>query len=205
MQGYENIPPDGPVIIIANHQSYFDSILIGLLARHRHFRAIARSGLFKFRPLGWLISLYGAFPLDQSKGDVAAFRLAIDEINKGRALVIHPEGGRTRTGRTGPFQRGFHLVLKRTNAVVVPVAIEGAYDVWPAGRTLPRTSGRIAVRALAPLEPGSLRRAEPSEVLPALRRLIEEERLRLRDELRAGSDQRYPIERDADRAYWEAE
>jgi len=203
VEGFENIPVSGPVIIIANHQSYFDAIIVGLLARNRHFRAIARSGLFNFRPLGWLMNLYGAISLDQSKGDLASFRLAIEEINKGRALIIHPEGGRTRSGRTEPFQRGFHLVLKRTNAVIVPVAIEGAYDVWPAGRRSPRWFGRLAVRALPPLSPEALRHADHGDVLPWLRRMIERERLTMRGDMRARSEGRYPIERQGDLGFWE--
>lgn len=203
VEGEAFVPIDGPLIIIANHQSYLDPILVGLLARRRPFRAIARSGMFRFKALAWLMNMYGAIALDQDRGDIAAFRVAIEEINRGRALVIYPEGGRTRDGTAQPFARGFHLVLKRTGAAVLPVFIEGAYDVWPSDRGLPRLHGRIMVRAAPPISAAQIAAADPNELLPALRRYMEEGRLQLRAEMRETTSRRYPVERRGDRAYWD--
>jgi len=199
-RGARRIPDRGPVIIVSNHQSYLDPIILGLLAWHRTFRPIARSNLFRFRPLAWLIRLYGAIPIEQGKGDRAAIKTAIDEVSCGMMLIVYPEGGRTRDGTTRLLQRGFLLVCRKTRAPIVPVAIEGAFDVWPPGRLLPRPWGRIVVEAgeLIPFE--EIERLSDDVVLSRLHEWMETTRLRLREELRRETGGRFPIERLGDRS-----
>lgn len=203
LEGREHIPPRGPLIVVANHQSYLDPILLGMLAWTRTFRAMAKSSLFRFGPFGRLISLFGALPVDQHKGDLATIRVAIDEVNAGHAVIIYPEGGRTRDGRVRPFQRGFQVILKRTRAPVLPVTIEGAYDVWPAGRPLPRLSGRIIVRAHPVIPHEAFVGAGAERNIEALRRTIEARRLALRREIRQRSRGRFPVEASGDLPAWE--
>ena len=93
---------------------------------------------FEIPVLGLLMRIFGAFPVNVESADASAHRAAVAVLRSGGALVVFPEGGRTRTGRPEPFKPGaFRLALKY-GAPVVPVTIKGAYDIWPVGRMLPR-------------------------------------------------------------------
>lgn len=200
--GLEHIPLEGPVVLVANHQSFLDPIAMGLLIRKRTFRSIARMGLFTFRPFAFLIESLGAIPIDQEGSSTAAIKLSIQQIADGHALVIFPEGGRSRNGVTQPFKGGVLLILKRTKAPVVPVAIEGAYDAWPAGEKRPRLHGRVVARALPAIPYDELMAEGADAALSRLRRVIETERLRLREEMTNATRGRYPIRPEGAQPYW---
>jgi 1-acyl-sn-glycerol-3-phosphate acyltransferase len=140
-----HIPRSGPILFVSNHQSYLDPILVGLGSHRRQFYAMARSTLFGNRFFAWLIRSLNAVPVERGASDMAAMRRAIDVLRGGHALLVYPEGTRTVTGEVGPFQSGILLLIKRANPWVVPVAIDGAFEVWPKGRALPRGAGRVRV------------------------------------------------------------
>ncbi len=143
--GTNNIPTTGAVLLVSNHQSYFDPIIVGLACSHRQFAALARSTLFDKHPLlAWIIRMLNAIPVSRGETDVAAMRKCIAELEKGQALLIFPEGTRTEDGSVTPFETGTMLLIKRAKPLVMPVAIEGSYDVWKRG-TRPKLRGRIAV------------------------------------------------------------
>ena len=77
-------------------------------------------------------------------------KAALAELAAGRTVLIFPEGTRTPDGALGEFQRGVMLLIKRSRAQVVPVALEGASDIWPIGTALPRLRGRLGVMAAQP-------------------------------------------------------
>lgn len=135
------VPREGPVLLVANHQSYLDPPAIGCGAGYRHFDYIARVGLFKNPALAWLIRTLHAIPIRQGEPDTAAMREAISRVSSGGAVLIFPEGSRTPDGTLQPFNRGVSLLIKKTKCPVVPVAIDGAHDAWPRGgkpRLFPR-------------------------------------------------------------------
>jgi 1-acyl-sn-glycerol-3-phosphate acyltransferase len=130
--------------------------------------------------------------LDQSKGDAGAMRAALGELAAGRCVLIFPEGTRTRDGAMHEFKPGAALIIRRSGAPVVPVAIEGAFDVWRIGTSLPRLSGRIAVRAGPALAAEELMRDGTAKALTRMHGLIESMRLELRSRMRRESGGRYP-------------
>lgn len=205
VRGSERVPPTGPLIIIANHQSHYDPILIGLVVRNRPFRPMARSGLFNHWLMRVLLNAFNTISVDQSKGDVEAIRKSIDVVRDGQPLIIYPEGTRTRDGITHEFQRGFHVVMKRSRAPILPIAIEGAFDAWPIFEKWPRLSGRIMAKAgeVIPFDEAALK--EPDQLLDSLRRKIETMRLELREEIKRRSKGKYPRRPEGDRPYWESE
>ena len=143
--GVRNIPDTGPVLLVSNHQSYLDPALVGLGCHRRQFAALARSTLFENHPVfTWIIRMLNAIPVTQGESDVGAMRKCIAELNKGQALLIFPEGARTLSGEVEPFETGTMLVIKRAKPLIIPVAIEGAYDVWKRGG-YPKLRGRIGV------------------------------------------------------------
>lgn len=143
--GTHNIPRTGPVMLVSNHQSFLDPAIVGLGCSHRQFAALARSTLFDNHPVfSWIIRNLNAIPVTQGESDVGAMRKCIAELNKGQALLIFPEGSRTLTGKVEPFETGTMLIIKRAKPLILPVALEGAFDVWKRG-TRPRLHGRVGV------------------------------------------------------------
>lgn len=190
--GQEHVPRTGALLIVSNHQSHLDPPLVGVAVRHRHIVPLARIGLFKNRLFGALIRLYNAISLKQDESDTAAMRRAVAELNTGRAVVIFAEGSRTPDGALQPFKSGLWLLLKRGKCPVLPVAIEGAFDVWPRYRTFPRPSGRIGVMVGEPIPYEQLATMDARQGLALLEQRIEAMRLDLRQHLRRVTFGRYP-------------
>ncbi|HKQ48939.1 MAG TPA: lysophospholipid acyltransferase family protein [Phycisphaerae bacterium] len=132
--GHEHIPAQGGVLIVSNHQSLLDPILLPLHLK-RPLNYIAKSELFRNRFNAWFLrSVLNAFPVRQGQGDVRAVKETIQRLQEGHLMNIYPEGARTQDGEIAPLQRGVALIVERANAVVVPAVIVGAFDAWPIHR-----------------------------------------------------------------------
>ena len=133
--GRKNIPEKGPVLILSNHQSFLDPILIGVgLARQVNF--MARMSLFRNGLFAFLIRSLNAFPLKRGAVDPAALRHGVRILRDGDVLLLFPEGTRTSTGEIAAVRPGFLSILKRTRAALIPAVVEGAYQAWPRDRKL---------------------------------------------------------------------
>jgi 1-acyl-sn-glycerol-3-phosphate acyltransferase len=139
IKGTRNVPKTGPVLFIANHQSFLDPILVGLAAR-RHLAYVARKTLFDHAAFAWLIRMLNAVPIDQEGVGIEGLRTTVQLLQAGQAVVVFPEGNRTEDGKLQPLQPGISLLIKRTQAVVVPVGLAGAYHAWPRWQKLPMPS-----------------------------------------------------------------
>ncbi|MCI0365233.1 MAG: 1-acyl-sn-glycerol-3-phosphate acyltransferase [Phycisphaerales bacterium] len=201
--GAEHVPHTGPIVYVANHQSHYDPCIVGVLVTDRPFSGIARASLFKSKLLAWIMHGIGVVPIEQGKGDSGAIKVALDELAAGRCLLIFPEGSRTPDGALGEFQRGVMLLIKRSGATVVPVAIEGAFDIWPIGTNFPKLAGRIAVQAGPPISARELDQGNGKGGLERLKREIETIRLQLRAQLRRATRGCYPATGPGDAPYWE--
>ena len=187
------VPERGPILIIANHQSFLDPPLVGSFIGFRHTDFIARGGLFKFKPFGWLIAALNSIPVGEGASETVAIKEALRRLEMGRAVILFPEGSRTPDGAMRPFKRGIALLVKKANCPVVPVAIEGVHDAWPRDRARPFLFGkRIAMRYAEPIPHEELMEDGPDAALRRLEREIDAMRLDLRAGLRARSGGRYP-------------
>ncbi len=130
--GQENIIEDGPAIMAANHQSYFDPPLVGITCKKELF-FLARKTLFEKPLLGPLISRVNALPVDLSKGDLSALRMIINLLKQGHRTVIFPEGTRSLDGLIQQARPGIGMIIARTLAPVVPMRIFGSFEAWPKG------------------------------------------------------------------------
>ncbi len=129
--GKDNIPSHGGVLIVSNHQSYMDPLLIGV-GLLRQINIMARRSLFhKSVFFRWLIQSLNAFPLNDDSVDIGAMKEAIRRLKAGKVVLMFPEGTRTKDGSIGEIHPGVGVIAKRSGAPVVPAVIHGAFEVWP--------------------------------------------------------------------------
>ncbi len=167
-RGVEKVPATGPAVVVSNHPSYLDPILLSLRVR-RPIRFMAWNALFRVPLLGAFIRAFGAFPVDPRPGHGReAFQKARDLLLRGKVVGIFPEGRRSRTGWLEPTLReGAIRLALETGAPLVPATITGAFRAWPYFRSLPAPA-RITVRYHDPIDPSPWRGRPEEEALPAL-------------------------------------
>ena len=128
--GVENVPGQGALVLVCNHQSFLDPIFCGVpLKRPLYF--LARDTLFTNQFFGRLLSSVNTIPVRRDQADLAAIKTVITKLKKGNGVCLFPEATRTRDGKITPFKPGFCLLCRRGEAAVVPVAIDGAFECWP--------------------------------------------------------------------------
>jgi 1-acyl-sn-glycerol-3-phosphate acyltransferase len=147
--GMERIPMSGPLLIVANHGTYFDPFWIAVRVRRR-LRFMAWDKIFKFPPAGRLFRWLGAFPVSLENPEYGAFKTALKILKDGEALMIFPEGGRSPDGALLPFKEGAARLALRTGATVLPVVIRGGDRVWGPKMLLPRPR-KVKVEYLPPI------------------------------------------------------
>jgi 1-acyl-sn-glycerol-3-phosphate acyltransferase len=123
------VPGSGPVILAPNHFSFMDHFFTGAFIRRR-VRFMAKSQLFK-RPMQWVYTHGGVFPVRRGHADEEAFITAKNVLSRGAAIVMYCEGGRSRSGVVGEkgARPGIGRLALETGAPIVPVAIHGSSRV----------------------------------------------------------------------------
>ena len=125
VEGVENVPRNGPLIVAPNHRSYADPPVVGVsVPREVHF--LAKQELFAFTPFGWFIRNLNAHPLNRKGGDISAFREAARIVKAGGALIMFPEGKRMKTDDLGKPKPGVGMLAATTKAPVLPVYIHNS-------------------------------------------------------------------------------
>jgi len=148
VEGLEHMPAEGPLLVVGNHDSYWDPVVIGLAAiKRRQVRALSKSSLWKVKGLRRVLDGMGQIPIVRGTGDADALDRAITELRAGSCIGIFPEGTRS-LGRTLRPRSGLgRLVAAVPEATIVPVAVTGSTDI-PRFPKRPR----LHVRFLAPAE-----------------------------------------------------
>jgi len=198
----DRVPPTGPLIIAANHQSYIDPPFIGVAARSRHCDFIARASLFRFAPFAMWLRAVNCVPLKDDSGDAGAIREALNRLSMGHAVVIFPEGNRTNDGAMHTFKRGVALLVKRAKCPVLPAAVEGCFDAWPRKSPVPRPwTSPIAVAFGQPIAHDDVMAEGPDAALRRLEREIDTLRLDLRHRIRLATSGSFPRRGPGDRPF----
>src|SRR5206468_5869600 len=122
--GMHHIPKTGPVIFAANHRSFLDPFVIGMLTR-RPVYYVAKRELFENPVQAWLLNRLGAFPVERGESDERSMSTARAVLARGDCLVIFPEGTRIRGGPLHSPKRGVGRLALETGAPIVPVAVIG--------------------------------------------------------------------------------
>lgn len=186
VEGARHVPPSGPALLLANHESFLDPPLIGV-STHRHLCFLARKTLFNNPFFGAVIRSLNAEPIDQEGFAREGLKTTIEQLQAGRAVVVFPEGERTLHGAMNPLRPGVTLLLKKAPRMpVVPIGIAGAYEALPRGRGYPHlaplfwpaTHAGLAVVYGAPIDSQHFADKPREQVLEELFQAIQAVQLR---------------------------
>ena len=171
LRGILHEPTEGPVLVVANHQSHLDPPMIGMFFR-RPLNYMARETLFKFPPLGWLIYTLGAIPIDRDGVGLSGMKETLRRLKYGQMVLVFPEGSRTRDGRVGVFKPGFCALARRGGVQLLPVGIAGAYRAWPRSRSFPRAA-TVQIEVGSLLGPEEIAKLDDTALIAEVRTRVE--------------------------------
>lgn len=187
VNGLENVPAEGPVILASNHRSFVDSVVIPLVVPRRvTFLAKAEyfEGRGSARVVGAFLRGLGHIPVPRTerRGAVAALDIALSVLAQGSAFAIYPEGTRSEDGRLYRGHTGVGWLALNAHARVVPVAVANTERIMPVGAKLPRvhrpkvTFGKpIDYAQFTSMPPAKGRRALVDDVMQEIQKLSDQE------------------------------
>ena len=130
VEGLDSVPLDEPLLIVGNHDSHWDPVMVGVAAvRRRQIRALAKSTLWDVRGLGPVLNGMGQIPIVRGAGDKEALAKAIETLRAGACIGVFPEGTRSRGKELRARSGVGRLALEVPEAHVSLVAIEGTSDL----------------------------------------------------------------------------
>ncbi len=147
--GAGRVPKTGPVILAANHASVLDPPLVGTGLK-RGVNYLARDTLFRFPGFGALLRSWKVVPVDRDGAGAAGLRAILDRLQRGGAILLFPEGTRTRDGRLQPARSGIGLTVIKSAAPVVPVRVFGSFEAYGRAARFPKPH-RLTVKFGEPL------------------------------------------------------
>jgi 1-acyl-sn-glycerol-3-phosphate acyltransferase len=130
------------MLVVSNHRSFVDPSVVGSHLRHP-MTYFARRSLWKYPIVGQLLRLFSGIPVDRNRPTMETMKSAVAVLRNDISVLLFPEGTRSRTGRMLPLRQGAGMFARRAGVAVLPIYIEGAASVWPAGRLLPYTTGKL--------------------------------------------------------------
>jgi 1-acyl-sn-glycerol-3-phosphate acyltransferase len=184
-EGRRNVPRRGPALLVANHESFLDPVLVGL-ASARQICYLARKTLFTNPLLGAYLRNVRTVPVDQEGVAKEGLKTALELLKAGEVVLIFPEGERTWTGEMQPLKPGIQLLVKRAQVPVIPVGVAGAFHALPRTRQwpllsplfLPATGASVAVSVGKPRPAPHYAEMPRDQLLVELAREIEVMRAR---------------------------
>lgn len=195
--GASNVPRTGPALLVSNHVSYVDALLIGSCLR-RHVRFVMVRYIYENRWLNWFFRIMRVIPIsteESPKKILAALREARAALDAGELVGIFPEGKLSTTGLPDLFRPGLEHILKKSAHPIIPVFLGGVYGSifsrykTPPLRRLPiRFPYRVSVWFGEPMPPHAQASDVRDAVIALSRAFLEEERKRglpLPDHIRA--------------------
>jgi 1-acyl-sn-glycerol-3-phosphate acyltransferase len=163
----ERVPLKGPVILAANHASFLDPPLVGSGIK-RGINYLARENLFNIPVIGWILQRWQVVPVDREGGGAKGLKAILDRLLDGGAIILFPEGTRTRDGKLQPARSGIGLTVIKSGAPIVPVRVFGTFEAFGRHMKIPQPR-RVAVKYGRPM---------PFERLRAESRLCSKQRLK---------------------------
>jgi long-chain acyl-CoA synthetase len=162
VSGLENLPDKGPYIISSNHQSYIDPVVMASVLPENVLRnsfAVGTSDIFGHGFMRRLARWLRVVVVDPDANLVPAMRAGAFGLRHGRVLLLYPEGERSIDGTPKVFKKGVAILSIHMQAPIVPVAIDGFYEVWPRGKNFFQKVGPLRMRFGKPVVPPPEREA----------------------------------------------
>lgn len=175
-RGRQHLPEKGPFLLCPNHESYLDPFLLVGALPFRHFRNlffVGASEYFATPFRAWLAKQMNIVPVDPDTNLLRAMQAGAFGLRHGKILILFPEGERTIDGEIKKFKKGAPILSLHLGAPIVPVALEGVFEIWPRSRpfdwrTLLPGSGARARMAFGPpvaFSPNNSGKTAPCDVL----------------------------------------
>ena len=168
----ERVPLSGSVILAANHESILDPPLVGS-GLTRDINYLARESLFRFPGLGTLLRSWNSVPVDRDGGGAAGLKAILHRLLAGGAIILFPEGTRSRDGKMQKARSGIGLTVIKSDAVVIPVRVFGTYEAYGRHIRIPRPRS-VAVKYGEPLRFEALRTEAKACSKPRLKEIYQE-------------------------------
>lgn len=139
VEGLENLPTSGRTMIVSNHQSFLDPLIVSLSCPHRQIHFMAKEELFSIPTARHLLLSLGAFPVDRKGPGKQTIAKVLTLLREERLICLFAEGTRSRDGALQPFQPGFAKIARKTKTPVIPIAISGTRNLFESiqGPSLP--------------------------------------------------------------------
>lgn len=185
VKGRAHIPEEGPAVVVCNHVSYMDALILGG-ACPRPLRFVMDTPAYESLWLNGFCRLAGAIPINTSRqrGAGAGTRRALEQIKvaleKGEVVMIFPEGRLTRNGEIGSFQRGIERIVEQSAVPVIPAALSGLWGGWGSYKDSPPFTGwprnfhaRVRLVFGAPIPPEQVTRERLYERVKKLKQALD--------------------------------
>jgi long-chain acyl-CoA synthetase len=148
VEGLQHVPPSGPLILVANHCSFFDAFILAAslpLRTCQHMFYMGFEWFFRHPVLAWWGRGVRVIPVDMDTFLMRALQASAAILQQGQILCVFPEGERSADGRVRPFRKGIGILAKELKVPILPAYIAGSFEAWPRGQSIPRIH-RLCVR-----------------------------------------------------------
>ena len=173
LHGEENLPGEGPAVLVSNHASHLDGPALAV-ALPRPIFFVAKKELARIPIFGQALVAIGTVIVDRGRSEKARLQMrrALDRIRQGRWVLVFAEGTRSRDGHVAAFKKGgFHLAID-AQVPIVPIAIRGSHEILPKGAAHPRRPGRIDIVVGEPIPVSGLDKEDLPELLERTRAAV---------------------------------
>jgi 1-acyl-sn-glycerol-3-phosphate acyltransferase len=168
----ERVPLTGPVILASNHASYIDPPLVGAGVT-RKINFLARDSIFRVPILAQILRSWEVVPVDRDGGSGRGLKEILRRLELGGAIIVFPEGTRSRDGALSPARSGIGLTVIKSQAPVVPVRVFGTHDAFGPDKLLPRPR-RVTVKYGLPMDFSALRAEARTCSKPRLKQIYQQ-------------------------------
>ena len=133
IKGLENIPENGAAILVANHTSYFDFLIIPSIIKNKQVNIMAAEELVKHPIIGWYVRNDRCILVNRKNPGVSFFKKGLEVLRNGELLLIFPEGSRSPDGKLQSWHRAFVRLALLTKVPIIPIALKGVQKILPKG------------------------------------------------------------------------
>lgn len=172
---FASVPKKTPMVIISNHQSMLDILVLHKV--HRPFKWVSKAENFSMPVIGWILTMNECLRIERGKGSSVSnlFKAARETLAKGSSLILFPEGTRSVDGSMRAFKEGAFLMAKESDVPILPIVLDGNYLSLPKHGMMLKDASHIVVKALPIIPVEVVREKSVHELMELSRSLIANE------------------------------